>query len=67
MVHAQFQFGPAVSLNLANVAFKNTSNEKENVIRPAYAFGIAAEYRFSDAIGLRSGVMIEKKRIRYRC
>lgn len=63
LVHAQFQFGPKLSLNIANCAFnfKESDWEPETKMRLAYAFGGVIDYGFSDAFSLQSGLMLSSK------
>ena len=67
-VHAQFQLGPKVGLNIANCAFifEDDDDEPEtNIMRLAYAFGVAADYGFSDAFSLQSGLIFTSKGYSY--
>lgn len=63
LVHAQFQFGPKLGLNLANCAFnfKESDLEPETKMRLAFAFGGVIDYGFSDAFSLQSGLMFSSK------
>jgi hypothetical protein len=63
LLHAQFQFGPKLGLNLANCAFnfKESDWEPETKMRLAFAIGGVIDYGFSDAFSLQSGLMFSGK------